>query len=261
MDSTKIPLDTEKPLRRKAFVPIENNPEVMSTLIHRLGLSSELSFYDVFSIDDADLLAFIPRPAFALLLVFPVSEAYKKFRLKEDQDNPDNDAKETKESVIWYKQTIVNSCGIMAILHAASNGDSRKFISSGSPLDNLIKQALPLGPIERADLIYDFEALETAHHDAAYQGQSCAPSAEDDIDLHYVCFTKDKDNVLWELDGQRKGPLNRGNLGPEDDLLSEKSLNLSVRNFLQREEAAGNGEIRFSLIALAQSSICNQRTT
>lgn len=100
----------------------------MSALIHKLGLSSELSFYDVFSIEDADLLAFIPRPAIALLLVFPISKAYEEFRSNEDQNNSDYDINGTQD-VIWYKQTIRNSCGIMAILHAASNGESRKFIS------------------------------------------------------------------------------------------------------------------------------------
>ena len=59
---------------------IENNPEVMTTLVHKLGLLKNFSFHNVFSRDDPDLLAFVPRPAQALLLVFPVSETYKKYR-------------------------------------------------------------------------------------------------------------------------------------------------------------------------------------
>ncbi|POS87977.1 hypothetical protein EPUL_000232 [Erysiphe pulchra] len=238
--------------KRKAFVPIENNPEVLSALSYSLGLSSELSFYDVFSIEDADLLAFIPRPAIALLLVFPVSKAYEEFRLYEEQNDLNYD--KASQDIIWYKQTIHNSCGIMAILHALSNGEPRKFIKPNSDLDKLIKKAIPLGPDERAELVYNFEAIETAHEDAACQGQSPAPKAEEELDLHYVCFTKGEDNVLWELDGRRKGPLNRGKLGAKDDLLSEKSLELSVRSFLKREETAGNGEIRFSLMVLAPNS-------
>lgn len=62
---------------------------------------------------------------------------------------------------------------------------------------------------------------------------------------------KDEKNNLWEMDGRRKGPLNRGPLGPEEDVLSEKALELGVRKFLQREEEAGGGELRFSLITLA----------
>ena len=83
------------------------------------------------------------------------------------------------------------------------------------------------------------------------EGQSSPPDAEDNIDLHYVCFVKDEKNNLWEMDGRRKGPLNRGPLGPDEDVLSEKALDLGVRKFLKREEEAGGGELRFSLITLA----------
>lgn len=121
----------------------------------------------------------------------------------------------------------------------------------GSDLEKLVKDATPLGPIERADLLYNSQALERAHQSAAVEGQSAAPNAEDNIDLHYVCFVKDEKNNLWEMDGRRKGPLNRGHLGPDDDVLSEKALALGVRKFLKREEEAGGGELRFSLITLA----------
>lgn len=127
--------------------------------------------------------------------------------------------------------------------------DSRS--ESGSDLEKLVKDATPLGPIERADLLYNSQALERAHQSAAVEGQSAAPDADDNIDLHYVCFVKDENNNLWEMDGRRKGPLNRGPLGPDDDVLSEKALDLGVRKFLKREEEAGGGELRFSLITLA----------
>lgn len=122
----------------------------------------------------------------------------------------------------------------------------------GSDLQKLISDATPLDPISRADLLYESQALEKAHHNAANQGQSEVPESEDNVDLHYVCFVKDKKSHLWELDGRRKGPLDRGYIG-EDDVLSEKALELGVRRFLKREEAVGGGELRFSLITLAPS--------
>lgn len=61
----------------------------MTTLLLNLGLSPTLSFHDVFSISDPDLLAFVPRPAHALLLVFPVSKTYETFRAAEDAPKPD----------------------------------------------------------------------------------------------------------------------------------------------------------------------------
>jgi ubiquitin carboxyl-terminal hydrolase L3 len=68
-----------------------------------------------------------------------------------------------------------------------------------------------------------------------------------------VCFVKSQNNNLWELDGRRKGPLNRGLLSPDEDVLSEKALQLGVRSFLKRESEAGGGDLRFSLIVLAES--------
>ncbi|TVY52758.1 Ubiquitin carboxyl-terminal hydrolase isozyme L3 [Lachnellula cervina] len=245
--------DPDVPKTRKAFVPLENNPEVMNSLVHKLGLSPALSFHDVYSITDPDMLAFVPRPAAALLLVFPVSASYETSRMGEDKDKPEYEGKGEGEPVVWYKQTIRNACGLIGILHALSNGLATNFIEPDSDLHKLVKNAIPLAPAQRADLLYNSQALENAHQSAATQGDSAAPGAEDDIDLHYVCFVKDEKSNLWELDGRRKGPLNRGELGVDEDVLSEKALELGVKKFLAREEAAGGGELRFSVIALAQS--------
>ncbi|KAG4417609.1 hypothetical protein IFR04_009254 [Cadophora malorum] len=253
MAAVQVHDDPDVPKGRKAFVPLENNPEVMSALVHKLGLSPTLSFHDVFSIDDPDLLSFIPRPANALLLVFPVSKTYENFRRQEDASKAEYEGKGDGQPVIWYKQTIRNACGLIGILHAVSNGSSKEFIQPGSDLEKLVKDATPLGPIERADLLYNSHALESAHQSAGSQGQSATPDAEANVDLHYVCFIKDDKNHLWEMDGRRKGPLDRGVLGEGDDVLSEKALDLGPRQFLKREAEAEGGELRFSLISLAPS--------
>lgn len=122
-----------------------------------------------------------------------------------------------------------------------------------SDLHKLLQSAIPLAPIERADLLYNSQALESAHAGAASQGQSHTPDAADDVDLHFVCFVKDEKNNLWEMDGRRKGPLNRGQLAEDEDVLSEKALDLGPRKFLKREAEVGEGELRFSLITLAPS--------
>jgi ubiquitin carboxyl-terminal hydrolase L3 len=241
----------------------------MTSLVQKLGLSPTLAFHDVWSIDDPEMLSFVPRPANALLLVFPVSKSYETFRMQEDADKSDYEGTGS-EPVIWYKQTIRNACGLIGILHAVSNGSARNLIGmlasqsieqiadkvvpeQDSDLYKLIKDATPLGPIERADLLYNSTALESAHENAASQGQSEAPGANDEIDLHFVCFVKDEKNHLWEMDGRRKGPLDRGQLGETEDVLSENALDLGPRKFIQREIATSGGELRFSLITLAPS--------
>ncbi|KAH4046180.1 ubiquitin carboxyl-terminal hydrolase [Parastagonospora nodorum] len=247
------PQSPDVPAGKKRFVPLENNPEVMSALVHKLGLSQKLAFHDVFSIDEPELLAFVPRPAHALLLVFPVSETYEKFRIQEDKDRPEYQGHGPEEEVVWYKQMIGNACGLIGLLHGVSNGTARSHIDPASNLAKLLNDAIPLKPIQRADLLYESEALESAHQAAAAGGDTSAPTAEDNVDLHYVCFVKSPDDNLWELDGRRKGPLNRGELAPDEDVLSEKALDLGVRSFLKREAAAGGGDLRFSLITLAES--------
>ena len=73
------------------------------------------------------------------------------------------------------------------------------------------------------------------------------------MDLHFVAFIKSAHNNLWELDGRRKGPLNRGILEEGDDVLTGRALELGVKAFLKREQKAGGGDLRFSLLALAPS--------
>lgn len=117
---------------------LENNPEIMTSLLHKLGLSPHVSFHDVFSIDEPEMLAFVPRPALALLLVFPVSDTYERFRTEEDLDKQEYEGNGEGEEVMWYKQTIGNACGLIGLLHAASNGEARGFIRKGLTRKRLI---------------------------------------------------------------------------------------------------------------------------
>ena len=120
-------------------------------------------------------------------------------------------------------------------------------------LSNLITKALPLDPRSRAKLLETSRDLANAHASAATGGDTSAPSADEEVDLHYVAFIKSERNNLWELDGSRKGPLNRGRLGDDEDVLSGKAIDLGPRRFLKREEEAGGGEMRFSILALGPS--------
>ncbi|KKK15474.1 ubiquitin C-terminal hydrolase L3 [Aspergillus rambellii] len=230
------------PNTNKAFVP----------LVHQLGLVPTLGFSDVFSIEEPDLLALVPRPSHALLLVFPVSKTYESSRIAEDAPLAEYTGSGPAEPVMWFKQTIRNACGLIGLLHAVSNGEPRSHVLPGSDLEALLRDAEPLAPGQRADLLYESKALESAHADAARLGDTAAPQAEDNVDLHFVAFVKGQDGRLWELDGRRKGPLERGRLAADEDALSEKALNLGVRRFLETEAKGGNPDLRFSLVSLGE---------
>ena len=116
-----------------------------------------------------------------------------------------------------------------------------------SDLATFLAQALPLDPAQRVRLVETSPFLAAAHASAATTGATAAPSAADDVDLHYVAFVRGRDNALWELDGRRRGPVRLGELESDEDVLSEKALTLGVRKFVERE----NGDLRFSCVALA----------
>ena len=59
---------------------------------------------------------------------------------------------------------------------------------------------------------------------------------EEDSIHHFVAFVKCRDGNLWELEGSRKGPLNRGPLGEDDDAFSERALRRLIE--IQRRAAA-----------------------
>lgn len=115
-----------------AFIPLEANPQLMTSLIHKLGVAPSLEMHDVYSLTEPDLLAFIPRPALALLLVFPVSATYESHRMAEDSIVDVYSGKGSDEPVLWWRQTIRNACGMMGLLHAVCNGASRDFIGAST---------------------------------------------------------------------------------------------------------------------------------
>ena len=117
-----------------------------------------------------------------------------------------------------------------------------------SPLVKLLESCLPLAPGSRARLLEDSDELESAYREAALQGDSDVPeNAEDEVDFHYTCFVKShKDGHLYEMDGDRKGPVDWGSMEGEHDLLSERGLRL-IRKFIDRE---GGQNMNFSLLAL-----------
>ncbi|OQE16099.1 hypothetical protein PENSTE_c025G04008 [Penicillium steckii] len=230
---------------RKTFIPLENNPDVLAHLCENLGVAPGLSFHDVIS-TSSEMLEWIPRPIHALVLLadWPI---YDTARTEISKTIPDYKGSGPDEPVIWMKQTIGHACGLMALLHCLYNYQDAEYVTPGSELDKLLQHAIALGPEERADLLYNSKFLENAHMEAASRGSSRAPSPAEDNHHHFVGFVQ-KDGQVWELNGGMKGPLLRGSL-EDGDLLSEKGLTLTVKDYLDAAAKGGNGEM--SIVAVA----------
>ncbi|KAI9691039.1 MAG: ubiquitinyl hydrolase 1 [Bathelium mastoideum] len=233
----------------KHYIPLESDPEVFTDLARQLGVSQDLSFQDIYSLDDADLMAVVPRPVLALILIFPTSAAYEAQKAQEEADITRYEGSGEDEPVVWYRQTIGNACGLYGILHSVSNGSARDFIGQSTPLELLLRQCIPLRPEERAKVLEASQELEAAHRKAALQGQSSVPEdAAAEVDYHYICFVKSRGR-LYELDGDKKGPVDRGSLSSDEDVLGEKGVNV-IREFIQREK---DQNLNFNLMALVSN--------
>ncbi|TEA22306.1 Ubiquitin carboxyl-terminal hydrolase isozyme L3 [Colletotrichum sidae] len=235
----------------KAFIPLESNPDVFNELIALLGASPSLQFEDVLALDDPALL---PQKILALVLVFPTTPTFEA-RLEAEEAGAHDwmvEHNEDEEDAVWFKQTINNACGLYAVLHALANGRAKDFLRPGSLIDTLLSITAPMDPAQAAMVLEGSQELESAYTSIATKGVTVAPaSAEDEVNFHYICFVKSPDTGhLFELDGDRKGPVDRG-IPDEDERvdLGSQSLDI-VRDFI----AKGGDNIGFSLMALVQES-------
>lgn len=91
--------------------------------------------------------------------------------------------------------------------------------------------------------------LAVAYASVASKGSTEAPSAESRVNHHYIGFVKSHvDGHLYHLDGDRKRPVDLGQLGPEEDVLGESAFNV-VREMIA---SAGGDNLEFSLMALVE---------
>ncbi|KAH6578175.1 hypothetical protein BASA50_002014 [Batrachochytrium salamandrivorans] len=258
------------------WIPLESNPDVMNKYLRLLGVRSPLCFCDVWGFDP-DLLQMIARPVKALVLLFPITEKYEKFRKEEETRILKNGQIVSKE-IYFVRQTIPNACGTIGLLHALANNKEALDMGDG-PLARMLERTKDKTPEERASVLEADQDLTDIHQQTSADGQTAvwytlvaicmnlytlrvysltlddansratfqldivkAPSADEEVDLHFVCFVE-KDGHLYELDGRKPFPINHGSVS--GDLLMD-SVSV-VQQFMEREP----GQVNFSILALA----------
>jgi ubiquitin carboxyl-terminal hydrolase L3 len=189
----------------------------MNALSSKLGLSPALQFHDVYSLTEPSLLSLIPRPVLALLVIIPLTPAWHATRTAEDSSAPPYDGTGPNEPVLWFKQTIGHACGSIGLLHCLINGPAKELLAPGSTAAKIRDEAIGLGVSERARLLYESKEFEEAHQSVCQMGDTLPPDVQGADRLgHFVAFVKEGGR-LWELEGSRKGPLDRGALGEVSD--------------------------------------------
>ncbi|KAJ7050502.1 peptidase C12, ubiquitin carboxyl-terminal hydrolase [Mycena amicta] len=234
--------------QNQRWIPLESNPDVLNSWATKAGLVPLVSFGDVYGLEEG-LLAIVPQPVQAIVLLFPITPASEAKRKQEDEAIEKSGQPTLDPTLLWIKQTIDNACGTMGLLHAIANSDVT--IVPESPLAKFIDECSSKTPEERAKLLETTPLFGEIHAEVASGGQSAVPTNLD-TNLHFTTFvsapaargpgSEAAGMRVVELDGRRKGPIDRGEC---TDLLRD------VAKIIQDIYIKGAAEsLQFSMMSL-----------
>ncbi|KAJ1619037.1 peptidase C12, ubiquitin carboxyl-terminal hydrolase, partial [Pavlovales sp. CCMP2436] len=102
------------------WIPLESSPEVFNDFARRVGVGAGYAFTDVLGLD-AELLAMLPQPCVAVLLLFPVSRELARSESARVRALGGWDVRRRSPRVFFMKQYVGNACGTVAAMHALVN--------------------------------------------------------------------------------------------------------------------------------------------
>ncbi|NP_001266627.1 ubiquitin carboxyl-terminal hydrolase isozyme L1 [Oreochromis niloticus] len=218
------------------WTPMEINPEMLNKMMGKLGVGESWRFVDVLGLE-GEQLSSVPKPCCALMLLFPLTQQHETFRAQQaDKVSGGSEA-------YFLKQTAVNSCGTIALLHAVANNKDKMTFDGASALKKFLDETANMSPDDRAKHLEKNQAIFDAHNEIAAQGQ-CRPEA-DKVNFHFIAFVN-VNGQLYEFDGKINGPVNHGHTKEESFVMDAAKV---CRGFMEREK----GEVRFSAVALCQN--------
>ncbi|KAG5669270.1 hypothetical protein PVAND_017161 [Polypedilum vanderplanki] len=226
-------------------IPIESNPEVLNKFLIKLGVSEDFSLTDVYGLDP-DLLAILPQPVLAFILLFPCSENYYNHRHEENEKLKEKPQK-IPENLFYMHQFLRNACGTIALFHAVLNNLEKIQLKDGA-MKNFYEKTKNLSPEDKGRILENDQEIIKIHQSFANEGQTEVPNAEDKVYFHFIALTRVGDNLM-ELDGTRKIPINHGKTSDETFMFDAAEI---CKKFINREK----NDCRFTIMALAAS--CDQ---
>lgn len=215
---------------------MEINPEMLNKMMNKLGVGESWRFVDVLGLE-GDQLAAVPKPCCAMMLLFPLTQQHESFRGQQ----ADKIAAGTE--AYFLKQTVVNSCGTIALLHAVANNKDKLTFDNGSALKKFIDETATMSPDDRAKHLEENKAIVAAHNEVAVEGQG--RPGDDQVHFHIITFVN-VNGQLFEFDGKMNGAVNHG--PTKDDSFVTDAAKV-CREFMEREQ----GEVRFSAVAFCRS--------
>ncbi|GFR86425.1 ubiquitin carboxyl-terminal hydrolase [Elysia marginata] len=200
-------------------------------------MDKEWNFVDVYGLDP-DLLAMVPKPVAAVVLLFPDTVKGEEAIGEVQTDYP--------QDLFYTKQSIGNACGTVAIVHALANNQKQISFDESKPFKDFLEKTQAMNAEDKAKYLEKDEKMGAAHEDCAQQGDTRAPSVDERVKAHFVTFVN-FNGSLYELDGRKEGPVFHGSTSDESVL--EDSIEV-VKKFMARDP----DNVNFNVMALVHGS-------
>ncbi|KAI0989644.1 hypothetical protein GJ496_002253 [Pomphorhynchus laevis] len=213
------------------WLTLECNDEAFTKYVHKIGVDESVKFVHILGFDEDDL-KYIADPIMAIVFLYPI---------KLDDTIKAETCKVPKD-LYYMKQSVGNSCGTVAAIHAIANCDLK--LAEDSILSKFIESTKGKCPMEISKLFEANAELSQCHDESARSTQA-EDNDEDQSDLHFICYVSNSGR-LYELDGRKDGPIDHGEC--EESQFLKKAIE-AIKKYTQ-----DGSEIRFSALGLVKSA-------
>ena len=202
-------------------------------------MSDALQVSEVYGLDE-ELLAMIPKPVYAMILLFP--DSFKD----ESRDAGSKSFVSLSKDLFFLTQVsaLGDACGAIALLHALGNAPET-CVENESLIQRIKASAVGKSPEERGKELAENIEFHTFHHKFAEQGATEIKDVGETCG-HYICFVHSRGKIV-ELDGTISGPIVHTECSPETFL--ETCVGVIKTKFLSRNPE----DIRFSMMAICST--------
>lgn len=217
------------------WTTIESDPGVFTELCEQIGARG-VQLEELYTLDQLDALPDV----YGLIFLFKwVPETVQR-----------DVVLYPPESLFFAKQVITNACATQAILSILLNlPDDCPNVQLGPTLSDLKSFSAGLDPEMKGLTIGNSEVIRQAHN--SFHRVSCFEMVQDDTSpkddaFHFISYVPHQ-NVVYELDGLKEGPIRVGAISNGSWLQTAKP---EIQQRIERYQQSGDAEIRFNLLAL-----------
>ncbi|KAI8040786.1 ubiquitin carboxyl-terminal hydrolase isozyme L5 [Drosophila gunungcola] len=212
---------------------IESDPGVFTELIREFGCDGA-QVEEIWSLDSESFKNL--EPIHGLIFLFKWVQ----------EDEPAGKVVMDRENIFFAKQVINNACATQAILSLLMNLDHED-IKLGETLTNFKEFCQCFDPYNKGLTLSNASQIRTVHNSFARQTlfELDMKNQNKDEDVYHFVGYMPIGGRLYELDGLREGPIDLGEIKPEQNWIDV------MRPIIEkRMQRYSDGEIHFNLMAL-----------